>query len=122
MCFFFTYLCHIMSVDVQKYRNLYYQRLAVYSRVFTTNLKRKIKEVKAIKTGRMLRTTKGKYGKENQIKVDSTFYFPFVDEGTTRIKPRKITQKALNANQTKKAMDNVVIAYVDWQIAEAMKR
>ncbi len=105
----------------QNYRNLYYQRLAVYSNVFTKNLKRKIKEVKAIRTGKMLNTTKGKYGKANKITVNSTDYYPYVDEGTSRIKPRKITEKALNTNQVKKAMDEVVKAYVDWQISEILK-
>ena len=109
-------------MNINQYRANYWRALAVYSNVFTANLKRKIKEVKAIRTGRMLRTTKGKYGKKNKIEVDSTNYFPYVDEGTSRIKPRKITQKALNATQTKKAMDNVVKAYVDWQIAEELLR
>jgi hypothetical protein len=107
-------------MEIYKYRAKYWRSLAVYSRVFTANLKRKIKEVKAIRTGKMLRTTKGKYGKINVIQVDSTNYFPYVDEGTSRIKPRQITKKALNATQTQKAMDEVVKAYVEWQIAEEL--
>lgn len=106
-----------------KARNDYYRALAGFQKTFTKNLKRKIKEVKAYKTGRMYRTTKGKIEKRKSMAVvDSTHYYPYVDEGTSRIRPRNITKKALNTHEVKSSMENVVKKYIEWQISDEISK
>lgn len=101
----------------------YWRSLAKFQKSFTKNLKRKIKEVKAIKTGKMYRTTKGKIDKKTSMaEVSSTFYYKYVDGGTSRIKPRKITEKALKTHEVKRAMEEVVNKYVSWQINKTLNK
>jgi len=48
--------------------------------------------------------------------VKSTFYYPFVDEGTRHIKARDITLKTLVKPKVQKALDKLFDKWMDYMI------
>lgn len=99
-------------------------QLGAATRSINAEIKKTIIKVGAVDTGRMKNNTKVKieydfskdefYFTEGGIR--STFYYPFVDEGTRHIKAREITQKTLMSDKVQKALDKVFDKWTDYMI------
>lgn len=101
-------------------KTLFISQLGATTRVLNANIKRQIIEVKAVDTGRMKNNTKVKLGydfgkdKFTITKVNSTFYYIFVDEGTIRIEPRRITDKTLKRKVVQLSLDKLYTKWFDY--------
>lgn len=103
-------------------KNLFISQLGATTRVLNAAIKRQIIDVKAVDTGRMKNTTKVKVGYNFTTdifsiqSVNSTFYYIFVDKGTIHIKAREITDKTLEREEVKSALDRLYDKWIDYII------
>jgi len=101
---------------------LFISQLGATTKVLNAEIKKQIIEVRAVKTGRMKNTTKVKVGYDfgrdvfTIQSVNSTKYYIFVDEGTIRITPRKITEKTLERPAVTSALDRLYDKWMDYMI------
>jgi hypothetical protein len=97
-------------------------QLGACTRTVNAEIKKQIVEVGAVRTGRMKNTTKVKvdydFAKDMFTirDINSTFYYKFVDEGTSRIAPRKITEKTLDRDRVDKAFAKLYDVWIEWMI------
>jgi len=103
-------------------KSAFISQLGAATRSINAEIKKTIIQVKAVDTGRMKNNTKVKleydFAKDKftftEGGVKSTFYYPFVDEGTRYISPRRITQKTLAKPKVQKALDKVWSKWFDY--------
>lgn len=105
-------------------KSAFISQLGAATRSINAEIKKTIIQVKAVDTGRMKNNTKVKleydFAKDrftfDEGGVRSTFYYPFVDEGTRYIKAREITLKTLRKPKVQKALDKVWEKWIDYMI------
>lgn len=101
-------------------KSIFISQLGATTRKINAQIKRTIIQVKAVDTGRMKNNTKVKLGydfakdKFTITKVNSTFYYIFIDEGTIRIKPRNITDKTLEKKAVQISLDKLYGKWFDY--------
>jgi len=105
-------------------KNIFISQLGATTRKINAQLKKTIIEVKAVDTGRMKNNTKVKleynFAKDDfyftEDGIRSTFYYPFVDQGTRHIKAREITEKTLRKQVVQKSLDKLFDKWMDYMI------
>jgi len=103
-------------------RNLFISQLGACTRTLNAEIKKQIKEVGAVRTGRMKNTTKVKvsYDFNREVftikSVNSTDYYIFVDKGTIHIKARNITDKTLDRAKVQAALDRLYEKWIEWMV------
>ena len=105
-------------------KNIFISQLGATTRKINAQLKKTIIEVKAVDTGRMKNNTKVKleynFAKDDfyftEDGIRSTFYYPFVDQGTRHIKAREITEKTLRKQAVQKSLDKLFDKWMDYMI------
>ena len=105
-------------------KSLFISQLGACTRSINAEIKKTIIQVRAVDTGRMKNNTKVKieynFAKDeftfDEDGVKSTFYYPFVDEGTRHIKARDITLKTLAKPKVQKALDKLFDKWMDYMI------
>lgn len=105
-------------------KQLFISQLGAATRTINAEIKRTIIQVKAVDTGLMKNTTRVKLSYNFNLNkftfedggVISTFYYPYVDEGTRYIKARDITLKTLEKPKVIAALDKVFERWVDYMI------
>jgi hypothetical protein len=105
-------------------KSIFISQLGAATRSINAEIKKTIIQVKAVDTGRMKNNTKVKleydFAKDKftftEGGIRSTFYYPFVDEGTRFIAAREITQKTLQKPKVQKALDKVFDKWADYMI------
>lgn len=81
--------------------------------ILDREIKRHIAAVGAVDTGKMFRETKivklnfDENKMEVDFKIETTYYYQFVDFGTKNIRPREITQRFLDSKLTKNEFENI---------------
>jgi len=103
-------------------KSAFISQLGAATRSINAEIKKTIIQVKAVDTGRMKNNTKVKleydFAKDQftftEGGIRSTFYYPFVDEGTRYIKAREITQKTLRKPKVQKALDKVFDKWTEY--------
>ena len=104
-------------------RARYWSLLGSSSRVFDRILKEVIVEVDAIDTSWMKNTSVIRMhdrGDRHVFKINTTFYFKFVDRGTSRITPREIIKKWEKRPEVKEQIRKVLSAYEAWQLLDPL--
>jgi hypothetical protein len=104
-------------------RARYWSLLGSSSRAFDRILKEVIVEVDAIDTGWMKNTSVIRMEEKEErhvFKINTTFYFRFVDRGTSRITPREIIKKFEKRPETKEQIRKVLEAYWLWQALDPL--
>lgn len=100
--------------------SLFISQLGACTRTINAEIKKQIVEVGAVRTGRMKNNTKVKvsYDFDRDVftikSVDSTFYYIFVDQGTVHIKPRRITDKTMDREKVRSALDKLYDKWIDY--------
>jgi hypothetical protein len=110
-------------MTAQEARARYWSLLGSSSRVFDAVLKQVIIEVDAIDTSWMKNTSVIRMvGREDRhvFKINTTFYFKFVDRGTSRITPREIIKKWEKRPEVKEQIRKVLTAYEVWQLLDPL--
>ncbi len=103
-------------------KSIFISQLGATTRKINAQIKKTIIQVKAVDTGRMKNNTKVKLGYNfakdefTIVQVNSTDYYIFVDEGTIRIKPRKITEKTIDKKQVQVSLDKLFDKWIDYMI------
>ena len=103
-------------------KSIFISQLGATTRKINAQIKKTIIQVKAVDTGRMKNNTKVKLGYNfakdefTIVQVKSTDYYIFVDEGTIRIKPRKITEKTIDKKQVQVSLDKLFDKWIDYMI------
>jgi len=102
-------------------------QLGAATRTLNAQIKQQIIDVKAVDTGRMKNNTKVKIDYDFNTssftirRVNSTFYYKFVDKGTFKngvraIVPREISKKTLKRDKTEKALDKLFDVWAEYMI------
>ncbi len=103
-------------------KSIFISQLGATTRKINAQIKKTIIQVKAVDTGRMKNNTKVKLGYNfakdefTIVQVNSTDYYIFVDEGTIRIKPRKITEKTIDKKQVLVSLEKLFDKWIDYMI------
>jgi hypothetical protein len=110
-------------MTAQEARARYFSLLGSSSRVFDRILKEVIVEVDAIDTSWMKNTSVIRMQEREErhvFKINTTFYFKFVDRGTSRITPREIIKKWEKRPEVKVQIRKVLTAYEVWQALDPL--
>lgn len=103
-------------------KNLFISQLGATTRLINAEIKKQIIAVGAVRTGRMKNNTKVKVGYNFSTdiftiqSVNSTKYYIFVDKGTIHITPREITDKTLERQAVKDALDRLFDKWIDYML------
>lgn len=100
-----------------------YRRLGTATVVLNAEITKQIVEVNAVDTGRMrnvsfLKIIWSRNSTEFSIKVNSTKYYKYVDEGTKHITPREITKKLVERSKVKDQfakLSKALVEYIIWK-------